>query len=105
MHHLSFEYIFPTSARFSQLFSKEKPGFLVQDNYHRYHIIKYEPKKRAKNVQNEISWEKIDVDYSLLKKVKESLTFQEVQILIDACETLEEKAIIEIARRRIDYGW
>lgn len=35
------------------------------------------------------------VDYSGLKKMKESLTFEEVQELFDACETLEEKALIE----------
>ena len=41
--------------------------------------------------------EEIKVDYSGLKKMKESLTFEEVQQLIDVCETLEEKALIEIA--------
>ncbi|MFW3145986.1 MAG: tyrosine-type recombinase/integrase [Thermoplasmatota archaeon] len=41
--------------------------------------------------------DKVKIDYSCLKKIKESLTFKEVQELIDACNTLEEKALIEVA--------
>ena len=41
--------------------------------------------------------EKFEVDYSLLKKMKESLTFEEVQVLLDSCETILEKALIETA--------
>ena len=37
------------------------------------------------------------MDYFGLKKIKESLTFAEVQQLIDACETMGEKALIELA--------
>lgn len=40
---------------------------------------------------------RIRVDYSGLKKIKESLSFEEVQELIDSCETLEEKALVEVA--------
>lgn len=39
----------------------------------------------------------LEVDYKLLRKLKESLTFAEVQILLDSCETITEKALIETA--------
>jgi len=54
-------------------------------------------KRERRSYRIEYRGKKVDVDYSLLRKVKESLTFGELQILIDACETLEEKAVIEIA--------
>jgi integrase/recombinase XerD len=39
----------------------------------------------------------LNIDYKLLLKVKESLTFEEVHTLLSACETIEEKALIELA--------
>jgi integrase len=54
-------------------------------------------KRKNRNYRINYQGKKVDVDYSLLKKLKESLTFKEVQILIDACETLEEKALVELA--------
>jgi len=53
--------------------------------------------KKKRNYKVSYRGKKIDVDYSLLKKLKESLTFKEVQTVIDACETLEEKAIVELS--------
>ncbi len=41
--------------------------------------------------------EKIEVDYKALRTIKESLTFHEVQRLIDACDTITEKALVELA--------
>ncbi len=54
-------------------------------------------KDRKRKYRVDFQGEDIKVDYSGLKKMKESLTFSEVQQLIDVCETLEEKALIEIA--------
>ncbi len=54
-------------------------------------------KVRKRKYKVDFQGEDIKVDYSGLKKMKESLTFSEVQQLIDVCETLEEKALIEIA--------
>lgn len=39
----------------------------------------------------------VSLDYPGLRKIKESLTFQEVQKLIMACETIEQKALVELA--------
>jgi len=54
-------------------------------------------KLKNRNFRVRYNHGKIDVDYTVLRKIKESLTFEEVQLLIDACETLEEKALIEVA--------
>ena len=54
-------------------------------------------KDKKRKYRVDFQGEDIKVDYSGLKKMKESLTFEEVQQLIDVCETLEEKALIEIA--------
>ena len=54
-------------------------------------------KDRKRKYKVDFQGKDIKVDYSGLKKMKESLTFSEVQQLIDVCETLEEKALIEIA--------
>ena len=54
-------------------------------------------KKKRRNYLVSIQGEDVKVDYSGLKKMKESLTFDEVQQLIEVCETLGEKALIEVA--------
>jgi integrase/recombinase XerD len=41
--------------------------------------------------------ENVEVDYRALRTIKESLTFQEVQRLIEACDTITEKALVELA--------
>lgn len=54
-------------------------------------------KRRKRRYRVRFKQRPLNIDYKLLNKIKESLTFDEVNRVLNACETLEERALIELA--------
>ena len=54
-------------------------------------------KRRKRRYRVRFKQRPLKIDYKLLNKIKESLTFDEVNRVLNACETLEERALIELA--------
>ena len=54
-------------------------------------------KKRKKKYVSAFNHKKETVEWEVLKKIRQSLTFEELQLLLLQCETLQERVLIELA--------